>query len=137
MQTKFKFLATILLLIPCLSFAGLDTFECTVTSVHSVSQKGKIVSDTEHLKKQIGSTFSVDRSKGTIRGGYFINNRYSETINVINEPSDNSYYVISISHAPIRMVGYLYIANHRKWHQKPFTYTGSGEYVYSGYCIKA
>ncbi len=119
---------------PSLALAGLDTFECTVTSVHVVSQKGKIVSDTEHLKKQIGSTFSVDRSNGDIRGGYFINNKSSETINVINEPSDNSYYVISISYGPMRMVSYFYIANHRKWHQKPFTYAHSGEYVYSRYC---
>ena len=70
-------LVVMLEITPSLALAGLDTFECTVTSVHSVSQKGKIVSDTEHLKKQIGSTFSVDRSKGTIRGGYFINNKYS------------------------------------------------------------
>lgn len=132
---QFKYLSILLLLTPCLSFAGVDSFECTVTSVHAVSEDGKIVSDTEHLKSQIGSTFSVERSSGEIRGGYFINNKSSKTISVINEPSDNSYYVISTSHGPIRMVGYLYIANHRKWSQKPFTYTGSGEYVYSGYCI--
>ncbi len=94
------------------------SFECTVTTVHSVSQEGKIVTDTEQLKKQIGSTFSVERNSGAIRGGYFINNKSSETINVINEPSENSYYVISISHGPVKMVGYLYIANHRKWPQK-------------------
>ena len=132
---KFKFILLFLLHIPSSSFAGVDSFECTVTATHAVSQEGEIISDTEHLKKQIGSTLSVERSNGAIRGGYFINNKSSETINVINEPSDNSYYVISISHAPIKMVGYLYIANHRKWSQKPFTYTGSGEYVYSGFCM--
>jgi len=132
---QFKYLAVFLLLSPYISIAGVDSFECTVTSVHAVAQDGKIVNDTEFLKKQIGSTFSVERSSGEIRGGYFINNKSSETINVINEPLDNSYYVISISHGPIRMVGYLYIANHRKWSQKPFTYTSSGEYVYSGYCV--
>ena len=132
---KSKYLAPFLFLIPSPNFAGVDSFECTVTTVHSVSQAGKIVTDTEHLIKQIGSTFSVERNSGAIRGGYFINNKSSETINIINEPSDNSYYVISISHGPVKMVGYLYIANHRKWPQKPFTYTSSGEYVYSGYCI--
>ena len=132
---KVKLFEIFLMFFPCLAFAGINSFECTVTAVHAVSQEGEIVSDTEHLKKQVGSVFSVERSSGAIRGGYFINNKYSENINVINEPTDNSYYVISINHGPIRMVGYLYIANHRKWPQKPFTYTGSGEYVYSGYCI--
>ena len=132
---KYKLLATVIFFVPCLSIAGAESFECTVTSVHAVSQEGSIIHDAEHLKKQIGSTFSVERSSGAIRGGYFINNKSSKTINVINEPLDDSYYVISISHGPIKMVGYLYIANHRKWQQKPFTYTGSGEYVYSGYCI--
>lgn len=131
---KFKLLATFLLLIPCLSYAGVDSFECTVTSVHCVSEKGEIVSDTEHLKKQIGSKFSVVRSSGAIRGSHYISNEAHESIKAINAPSDNSYYVISISYGPIRRVGYLYIANYRKWLQKPFTYTGDGEYVYSGYC---
>lgn len=130
-----KYLVIFPLLFPHLSLAGVDSFECTVTSVHAISEDGEIVTDTEHLKSQIGSTFSVERSSGAIRGGYFINNKSSETINVINVPLNNSYYVISTSHGPIRMVGYLYIANHRKRPQKPFTYTGSGEYVYSGYCI--
>lgn len=132
---KIKYLAVFSLLFPHLSLASVDSFECTVTTVHSVSQKGEIINDTEHLQKQIGSTFSVQRDSGEIRGGYFINNKSSKTINVVNQPTDNSYYVISISHGPVISVGYLYIANHRKWPQKPFTYTGSGEYVYSGYCI--
>ena len=125
----------ILSLIPCLSFAGIDSFECTVTSVHAVSEDGKIVTDTEHLKKQIGSTFSVERNSGVIRGGYFTNNRAIKTIEVINEPKDNSYYVITKSHGPDISVGYLYVANYRKWLKKPFTYSSSGEYVYSGYCM--
>ena len=130
-----KYLVIFPLLFPHLCLAGVDSFECTVTTVHSVSQKGEIISDTEHLQKQIGSTFSVQRDSGEIRGGYFINNKSSKKINVVNQPTDNSYYVISISHGPLISVGYLYIANHRKWPQKPFTYTGSGEYVYSGNCI--
>ena len=68
-------ITTILFLIPCLSFAGIDTFECKVTSVHAVSEDGEIINDTEHLKEQIGSTFSVERKSGKIRGGYFINNK--------------------------------------------------------------
>lgn len=125
----------VLLLFPCLSFAGVDSFECTVTSVNTVSEDGEIVTDTEDLKKQIGSTFSVERKSGEIRGGYFINNKPSKTVEVINEPNDNSYYAISKSHGPYVSVGYLYIANHRKWLKKPFTYTSSGEYMYSGYCM--
>ena len=120
---------------PSLVIGGINTFECTVTVVHSVSQEGEIVRDTEHLKNQEGSTFSVERSSGAIRGGNFINNRVSEKIEVINEPDSNSYYVISISHGPYKSVGYLYIANHRKWGKMPFTYTSSGEYIYLGYCI--
>ena len=131
---RFRYIATVFLLSPCLGSAGTNTFECTVTSVHAVSENGEIVRNTDHLKKQIGSTFSVERSTGEIRGGYFINNKSSEKIKVVNEPVDNSYYVISTSHGPIKMVEYLYVANHRKWRQKPFTYTSSGEYIYSGYC---
>ena len=127
-----------LLLVFSGSFAGSaatgNRFDCVVTSVHSVASDGKIVNDTKHLKSQIGSTFYVERESGAIRGGYLINNEYSESVSVTNEPTDNSYYVVSTSHGPIKMVGYLYIANHRKWNQKPFTYTGAGEYVYSGYC---
>ena len=132
---RFAYLPAILSMIPCLSFAGVDSFECTVTSVHAVAEDGEIVSDTEHLKKQIGSTFSVERNSGVIRGGYFINNRASKSIEVINEPQENSYYVITKSHGPYISVGYLFVANHRKWIKKPFTYTRSGEYVYSGYCL--
>ena len=135
MNSMLKLTATIFILSPCIAYSSVASFECTVTSVHAVSQEGKIVTDTDHLKKQIGSTFSVERNSGEIRGGYFINNRSSEKIIVINEPEDNSYYIISISHPPIKMVGYLYIANHRKWSKKPFTYTSAGEYIYSGYCI--
>lgn len=127
--------AIALSLIPCLCFAGVDSFECTVTSAYAVSEDVEIIRDTEHLKKQIGSTFSVERNSGVIRGGYFINNRESKTIEVINEPKDNSYYAISKSHGPYKSVGYLYVANHRKWLKKPFTYTSSGEHVYSGYCM--
>ena len=116
------------------SVATGDRFDCVVTAAHSVTADGIIVDDTRHLKSQIGSTFYVERETGAIRGGYFINNENSETVSVTNEPSNNSYYVVSTSHGPIKMVGYLYIANNRKWNQKPFTYTGAGEYVYSGYC---
>lgn len=126
--------AAFAMVVSSLTWAGADTFECKVTSVHVVSKQGEIVMDTDHLKKQIGSTFSVERRTGEIRGGYFINNKSAAEIKVINDPVDNSYYVISISHGPIKMVGYLYVANHRKWQRKPFTYTPSGEYVYSGYC---
>ena len=126
---------SILLLIPCLGFSGVDSFECTVTSVHGVSEDGNIVTHTDHLRKQIGSTFSVERKSGEIRGGYFINNKPSKTVEVVNEPDDNAYYVISKSHGPYVSAGYLYVANHRKSLKKPFTYTSSGEYVYSGYCI--
>ena len=134
-EMRFKHLAAFIFLAPSLGFAGVDSFECTVTAVHAVSQEGEIVNDTDNLKKQIGSTFSVERKSGVIRGGYFINSRASKSIEVINEPQENSYYVITKSHGPYISVGYLYVANHRKWLKKPFTYTGSGEYVYSGYCM--
>lgn len=130
-----NYIAILLLAFSGTAFAGNSTFECHVISVHVISNNGNIIQDTEHLKKQIGSTFSVERSTGEIRGGYFINNRSVESIEVINEPLNNSYYVISKSFGPYRTIGYLYIANHRKWSQKPFTYTSAGEYIYSGYCV--
>ncbi|MFN7222094.1 MAG: hypothetical protein ACK5UX_15830, partial [Burkholderiales bacterium] len=54
--------------------AANPTFECTVTSVHAVAEDGSVVTDTEHLKKQIGSRFSVDKKSGAIRGSYFLDN---------------------------------------------------------------
>ena len=80
--------------------AGSARFDCTVTSVHAISEQGEVVTDTDHLKKQVGSKFSVDRRTGAIRGGYFINNEYSKETNVINDPADNSYYAVTTSHGP-------------------------------------
>lgn len=110
------------------------TFECTVTSVHAIAEDGRVVNDTEHLKKQLGSRFSVEKSTGAMRGGEFIDNRNRKHIKVTNSPPDNSYYLVTESHGPFVMIGYLYIGNHRKGPQKPFTYTASGEYIYSGFC---
>lgn len=67
-------------------------------------------------------------------GSNFLDSENSETVTVINEPTANSYYAIYESYGPIKMIGYLYIANHRTWPTKPFTYTTAGEYVYSGFC---
>ena len=128
------YLTIILLILSGSAIADTQRFECVVTYVHFVVADGTIVDDPDYLKNQIGSTFYVERKSGAIRGGYFITNEHSETISVTNEPTNNSYYVVSISYGPIRTVGYLYIAIHRKWNQKPFTYTGTGEYIYSGYC---
>ena len=123
------------LLFPLLSSAGIDTFECTVTSVQAISESGEVISDTDHLKNQVGSTFSVDRSSGEIRGGYFINNKNSKSIAVTNEPKSNAFYVVSTSHGPNVLLSYLYVGNNREANQKPFMYTSSGQYIYMGHCI--
>jgi hypothetical protein len=109
-------------------------FECITTAVHDISEAGEIVTDTAHLKSQVGSKFRVHKTSGAIQGGYFINNESSKEIRVINSPTENTYYVISVSNGPYVSVGYLYIGNHRNGPQKPFTYTSSGAYVYSGFC---
>ena len=120
---------------PTLSIAGINTFECKVTSFHEISKEGEIITNTKHSKEQVGSTFSVERNTGVIRGGYFINNRASKSIEVINESEDDAYYVISRSYGPVSYVGYLFIGNYHKSIKKPFTFTNSGKYVYTGYCI--
>jgi hypothetical protein len=109
-------------------------FECITTAVHDISEAGEIVTDTAHLRSQVGSKFRVLKTSGDIQGGYFINNESSREVRVINSPSENAYYVISVSHGPYVSVGYLYIGNHRRGPQKPFTYTSGGAYVYSGFC---
>jgi len=115
----------------------IKSFACKVTSVHAVSENGDIVNDTDHLKSQIGSTFNVDRKTGkVISKNKFLGSEAKKSIDVINEPDKNSYYAVYKSYGPYKMVGYLYIANHRSWNKKPFTYTSAGEYVYSGYCLK-
>lgn len=123
-----------LLALSSLTFGGETEFECTVTLVHAVSQQGEMVTDTDHLLSQRGSKFSVDRASGKVTGSNFLDSENSETVTVINEPTANSYYAIYESYGPIKMIGYLYIANHRTWPTKPFTYTTAGEYVYSGFC---
>lgn len=98
-------------------------------------QDGQMITSTEHLQRQVGNTFRVQRSDGSITGGDFFDSSTAEKIRVINEPEENSYYAIYESYGPNRMVGYLYIANHRSWPTKPFTYTTAGEYIYSGVCV--
>ncbi len=111
-------------------------FACKVMSVHAISENGEIVNDTEHLKSQIGSTFRVERKTGYLKSkNRFLFSEGKENIDVINQPESNSYYVVYKSYGPYKMVGYLYIADHRKWNKKPFTYTNAGEYIYSGYCL--
>ena len=127
----------IALALPFSTLAANTHFDCTVTSMHAIAEDGSVVTETEHLKKQIGSRFLVEKKSGAIRGGYFINNEHSKEIRVTNSPPDNSYYVVTVSHGPIVMIGYLHIGNHRKGTQKPFTYTSSGEYIYYGYCRDA
>lgn len=112
-----------------------DVFKCEVTAMQAVGDRGEVVDNLEHFKKQVGSRFTVDKATGAIKGGYFINNDNSEKTVVTNDPRSNSFYVVNTSYGPIRMVGYLYIGNHRKSLTKPFVYTSSGEYIYLGYCV--
>ena len=120
--------------LPTLCWASPDAFDCKVLSLNELSPGGLFVSDTKDQKEQIGSTFSVDRKSGEIRGGYFLNNRTSKSIRVINEPQTDAFYVISESHGPFKMISYLYIANQANDLLKPFTYTSSGQYIYTGIC---
>lgn len=117
------------------SDAGSETFECKVSALYELSSEGLFISDAPYQKKQVGSTFSVDRKTGAIRGGYFLNNRYHKYIRVINVPSDGDFYVISHGHGPIVQASYLYIGNNRDDLYKPFTFTSSGRYVYTGTCL--
>jgi hypothetical protein len=114
--------------------AGEISFDCTVTSAHAIAESGEVIADTPHLKSQVGARFTVDRKSGAIRGNYFINNAHSKETRVINSPQENTYYVLTVSHGPTVMAGYLYIGNHRGGAQKPFVYTSSGSYIYVGFC---
>ncbi|VAW77748.1 hypothetical protein MNBD_GAMMA12-3203 [hydrothermal vent metagenome] len=116
------------------SHALVETFECTVKAVQEVSEKGEIIRGTEHLKSQIGSTFSVEKTTGEIRGGYFINNRYKKSVEVISLPAKGSYYAVSKSHGPHIEISYLYVNNFSKSIEKTFTYVVSGKWIYTGTC---
>ena len=109
-------------------------FDCTVTFAHAVADNGDVVTDTPHLKSLIGSHFTVERKSGEIRGGYFISNDSFGDIRVFNSPSTNTYYVVSISRGSHVSVSYLYIGNHRSSSTKPFSYSGNGDQVFSGFC---
>ena len=119
---------------PTICKASWDVFDCKVLSVNELLPTGTLISDIKLQRELIDSTFSVERKSGEIRRNYFINNRASKSIRVINESETFSYYVISEGHEPYVMVSYLYIANEREGLQKSFTYTLSGQYVYSGVC---
>jgi hypothetical protein len=127
-------LAALVLFGTTLSTAAQESFSCEVTAVQAVGDKGEVVSHTDHLRNQVGTKFSVHKKTGAIRGGYFITNEHSQTTVVTNEPTSNTFYVTTTSYGPIRMVGYLYIGNHRTSATKPFLYTSSGEYIYVGFC---
>jgi len=58
----------------------------------------------------MGSAFSVEQNSGANRGGNFVNSPASKTIEVTNEPEDNSYYVITKSYGSYISVGFLYVA---------------------------
>jgi tricorn protease-like protein len=111
-----------------------ETFECRVLTLGELSPDGVFIVDAPYQKEQIGSTFSVDRKSGEMRGGYFLNNRNSKSVRVINEPKTDAFYVISESHGPFVMLSFLYIANQNDGASKSFTYTSSGQYVYTGIC---
>jgi len=133
-MTRFTFTLAFLAVFPIASLAGPDVFDCKVLSLSELSKGGTFEIGAKYQKEQIGSTFSVERKTGAIRGGYFLNNRSSKTVRVINEPENDAFYVISESHGPFVMVSYLYIANHFDGLAKPFIYTNSGQYVYNGLC---
>ena len=132
---KFYNLLLVAAFFPTLAYAGIDTFECKVTLFHEISKEGEIITNNKWSEEQVGYTFTVERKTGEIRGGYFINNRASESIEVINRSEDDAYYVISKSYGPASYVGYLFIGNYHKSIKKPFTFTTSGKYVYIGNCI--
>lgn len=133
-MTRFTLIAVLIATSPAICEAAPDAFDCKVLSLSELSVEGTFETGAKYQKEQIGSTFSVDRKTGAIRGGYFLNNRNSKAVRVINEPGKDAFYVISESHGPFVMVSYLYIANHMDGSAKPFTYTHSGQYVYSGLC---
>ena len=134
MSRTFRNLVVFALSMTVAPAAFASSFNCSVVSAHAVADTGQVVTDTEHLQSQVGSTFTVNQETGTIAGGYFINNAHSRSIDVVNEPQNNSLYVISRSHGPHEMVGYLYIGKHRSASTKPFIYTSSGEYIFTGFC---
>ena len=86
------------------------------------------MTDTPHLKEQIGATFSVNRKSGEIRpirGSEFLTNAWGKHISVIDSGPGTDYYVVSVSWGPKISVGYLFIETFRATPgQKPFTFRG-------------
>ena len=151
----FWILFPISILTPFAALAGQIYFDCTVKLVHVIAENGEMITNTKHLRSQIGSTFTVDRNTGVVRGtnppsgsGYLDNSSF-EKITVTNEPFDGPYYVVfkrdAIDGLFSATVGYLYIrsaaeiAARTKYYdiskdELPFTYTTTGDYIYSGSC---
>lgn len=77
-MTRFTLTWVLLAAFPVVSQAGPDVFNCKVLSLSELSKKGTFETGAEYQKEQIGSTFSVERKTGAIRGGYFLNNRSSK-----------------------------------------------------------
>jgi hypothetical protein len=126
---------------PVGAFAGVDSFECKVSVAYVVDpENGTLVTDTTHLKEQIGATFSVNRKSGEIRpirGSIFLTNASAKHVSVIDSAPipGADYFVVSVSWGPKISVGYLYIETFRaKPGRQPFTFTTGGGYFYAGLC---
>lgn len=140
-----RFCPLILTMLPGLSLADSETFECKITDAFAVSPQGEVVRNTSFLRGQVGTTFSVERLTGAIRGSKVVSNRGSKQVTVVNQAPGAEYMVFSNSTPKtipqgwnpfFGMVSYLYVCGDMRAAgaaSRSFIYTRSN-YGYVGYC---
>ena len=125
-----KLLPLILLIIPSISLAQ-DVFYCEVGQVVERSANGEIISNENYQNDQIGSTFQVDKATGRIEGWYFVNSSPNEDIEIVK---NNEGYYVAISKDSSFTAAYLSVTFNSFRDVYLFTYTLSGQYIYTGTC---
>ena len=123
-----KLLPLILSIMPSMSLAQ-DVFYCEVGQVIERSDNGKVISNLDYQNNQVGSTFTVNKTTGRIEGWYFVNSSPNEDIEII---VNNDFYYVVITSSSSLSAAYLSVAKSNDKYL--FTYTLSGQYIYTGTC---
>ncbi len=130
-----KFIFALLLLFPCLTFAGGSTYSCEVKAEFSLADDGILKLEN---KSYIGSQFNVERKSGLVMGDVIGNSAYPTKQVIDVGSSEQSYQLVWISHEVWGVKGafnsaYLRIQEYHAGIEKPFI-LNLGYKTLSGLC---
>jgi hypothetical protein len=130
-------------MLACLGLGGWTTlaqsepnhYECNILSAQALNDDGKL-RESQRLTIYVGTTFYVDRDRGTIVGGPFANGKATD-IKVLDRGNEGfSFLVIWLDARPLTTFGgYLQVQEYVAGADKPFlAVDGNGTETYSGLC---